>query len=113
MSKPATSDFGFGTEEEMLRDLARQFLNEKLPVEKLRDLVSADPEAVYENGERPTWDASLWKQIVELGWNELAIPEESGGAGFKQVGIAALCEEIGRHALPSPLVATVNATWRY
>ncbi len=110
MSKPATSDFGFGTEEEMLRDLARQFLSEKLPVEKLRDLVSTDPEAVYEKGERPAWEPSLWKQIVELGWNELAIPEEAGGAGFKQVGIAALCEEVGRHALPSPLVATVNAT---
>ena len=110
MSTTTATDFGFGPEEEMLRDLARQFLNEKLPVERLRELVSKDPEAVYENGERPAWDIALWKEMVELGWNQLAIPEASGGAGFKQVGIAALTEEIGRHALPSPFVATLNAT---
>ena len=111
MSEMAPKDFGFGAEDEMLRDLARNFLDERLPVEILRELVSADHEAVYERGERQTWDESLWKQIVEMGWTGLAVPEAAGGAGFKQVGIAALVEEVGRHALPSPLVATLNAAY--
>ena len=110
MSANNPSDFGFSSEEEMLRDLARQFLDEKLPIETLRSTVSADPDAVYERGERPNWDPSLWKEIIELGWPGLAIPEEAGGVGFKHVGIAALVEEVGRHALPSPLMATLNAT---
>ena len=111
MSKSAPKDFGFRTDEEMLRDLAQKFLDERLPVETLRGLVSSDHEAVYEHGERQAWDESLWKEIVEMGWTGLAISEDAGGTGFKLVGIAALVEEVGRHALPSPLVATLNASY--
>lgn len=104
------ADFGFGSDEEMLRDLARKFLDERCSVEELRALVADDHHAVYERGERPAWDESLWREIVELGWTGLAVPESAGGADFKLVGIAALVEEVGRHALPSPLIATLNAT---
>jgi alkylation response protein AidB-like acyl-CoA dehydrogenase len=107
----SAKDFGFGEDEEMLRDIARKFLDEHLPVQKLRTLVAEDSDAVYERGEPTRWDRELWKQIVELGWTGLAVPEEAGGVGFKLVGIAALVEEVGRHALPSPLIATLNATY--
>jgi alkylation response protein AidB-like acyl-CoA dehydrogenase len=104
-------DFGFGADEEMLRDLARKLLDERLPVDKLRILVAEDHDAVYERFERQRWDPALWKEMVELGWAGLAVSEEAGGVGFKLAGIAGLVEEIGRHALPSPLVATLNATY--
>lgn len=104
-------DFGFGEDEQMLRDVARKYLDENLPVQKLRDLVAGDPDAVYERGERPRWDEGQWKEMVELGWTGLAVPEAAGGAGFKLAGIAGLAEEVGRHALPSPLIATLNATY--
>jgi alkylation response protein AidB-like acyl-CoA dehydrogenase len=104
-------DFGFGDDEEMLRDIARNFLDEHLPVQKLRALVAEDSDAVYERGEPTRWDEGLWKQIVELGWTGLAVPEAAGGAAFRLAGIAALVEEVGRHALPSPLIATLNATY--
>jgi alkylation response protein AidB-like acyl-CoA dehydrogenase len=100
-------DFGFGEDEEMLRDLARKFLSDHLPVEKLRVLVAGDHQSVYQRGEPTRWDPALWKQIVELGWPGLPVPEACGGVGFKLVGIAALVEEVGRHALPSPLVPTL------
>ncbi len=104
-------DFGFGSDEEMLRDVARQFLDEHLPVEALRTLVAADPESVYERGEPTRWDPALWKRIVELGWTGLAVPEAQGGVGVKLVGIAGLLEEAGRHALPAPLLSTLHATF--
>ncbi len=107
----ASKDFGFGPDEEMLRDLARKFLDEQLPVQKLRSLVAEDPDAVYERGERTRWDEGQWKQMVELGWSGLAVPEAAGGVGFKLVGIAALVEEVGRHAVPSPLITTLNAAY--
>lgn len=110
-SVESANDFGFGEDEQMLRDLARKFLAEHLPVQKLRTLVAGDSDAVYERGEPTCWDRDLWKQIVELGWTGLAVPEQAGGVGFKLVGIAALVEEVGRHALPSPLIATLNATY--
>lgn len=107
----ASKDFGFGADEEMLRDIARKFFDENLPVQILRDLVAADSDAVYERGERARWDEGLWKQMVELGWSGLAVPEDAGGVGFKLAGIAALVEEVGRHAVPSPLVTTLNASY--
>ncbi len=110
-SSTAPKDFGFGEDEQLLRDLARRFLDENLPVERLRALVAADPAAVYERGERPGWDEGLWKQICELGWTGLAVPEAAGGIGGKMVGIAALVEEVGRHALPSPFIPTLCAAF--
>jgi len=104
-------DFGFGSDEEMLRDLARKLLDEEMPPAKLRRLVAEDPGRVYERGELPGWDPALWKQIVELGWTGLPIPEDAGGVGFKTVGVAALVEEVGRHALPSPLLSTLACAY--
>jgi len=103
-------DFGFGPDEEMLRDLAHKLLDEEMPIEKLRRLVAADPTTTYEAGQRPDWDEALWAQCVELGWSGLAVPERDGGADVRLVGIAGLVEEVGRHCLPSPLVATLNAS---
>ncbi len=112
MSKrEAPRNFGFGEEEEMLRDLARKFLAENFPVQRLRELVASDSEAVYERGERSPWDEGLWKRIVELGWTGLAVPESAGGIGSSMAGIAGLVEEVGRHALPSPLIATLCASY--
>ncbi len=106
----APRDFGFGEDETMLRDLARNFLDERLPVEVLRRLVAEAPEPVYDEGHRPRWDEGMWKEIVELGWTGLAVGEEEGGAAISLAGIAGLVEEVGRHALPSPLVPTLAAT---
>ncbi|MEM7412394.1 MAG: acyl-CoA dehydrogenase family protein [Myxococcota bacterium] len=107
----APRNFGFGEDETLLRDMARQFLDERLPVETLRGLVAEAPEPIYDEGQAPRWDAGLWKEIVELGWTGLAVDSEDGGAGVSLVGIAGVVEEVGRHALPSPLVSTLAASW--
>ena len=103
--------FGFAEEEVMLRDLARKFLDEHFPVQRLRELVALDSDAAYTRGERSPWDETLWKQMVELGWTGLAVPESCGGIDFSLAGVAGLVEELGRHALPSPLVPTLIATY--
>ena len=108
---PMPKDYGFGSDEEMLRDLAKKLLDEEMPIEKMRRLVSADPTTTYQKGQRPGWDEGLWKQCVELGWTGLAVPEEAGGVGVKMVGIAGLVEEVGKHGLASPLIATLIATF--
>jgi alkylation response protein AidB-like acyl-CoA dehydrogenase len=108
MAQP--KDFGFGADEALLRDQARKFLDEHASVARIRKLVG-DHDAVYERGELPDYDRAVWSKCVELGWTGLAVPEEQGGIGARAVAVAALVEEVGRHAFPSPLIATLIATY--
>jgi len=107
MSQP--QNFGFGEEETMLRDSARKFFADNLPVDQLHALVAdeSDPH----RGLAPKWKPELWQRMVELGWTMLAVPESAGGLGMSSVAVAALCEEAGRAAFPSPLLPTINATY--
>jgi alkylation response protein AidB-like acyl-CoA dehydrogenase len=106
-----TKDFGFGPDEQLVRDQARKFLRENFGIDRLRKLVAADHHDAYESAVQPApYDTALWQQMVELGWTGLAVPEDAGGVGMKMIAVATLVEEIGRVALPSPLVATLAAT---
>jgi alkylation response protein AidB-like acyl-CoA dehydrogenase len=104
-------NFGFGEDEQLLRDTARRFLADHFGIETLRRLVARDHREAYESDLAPAhWDEKLWKQMVDLGWTALAVPEAAGGAGMKMVAVAALAEEAGRVALVSPLITTLYAT---
>ena len=106
-----TKNFGFGPDEQMVRDQARKFLVDNFGIEKLRKLVAADHEAAYGSDVQPVaYDEQLWRQMLELGWTGLAVPEAAGGVGMSMIAVAALVEEAGRVALPSPLLSTLMAT---
>lgn len=107
MTQP--TNFGFGEEETMLRDSARRFFSDNLPVDQLHALVAADSDP-----HKPLdvqWQPALWQQMVDLGWTMLAAPESAGGMGMSAVAVAALCEEAGKAAFPSPLLPTINCTF--
>ena len=109
MAQP--KDFGFGAEERMVRDGARKLLREQAGIETLRKLVARDHREAYESAVQPArFDERLWQQMVALGWTALAVPEAAGGVGMRTIAVAALAEEVGRAALPSPLIATLIGT---
>jgi alkylation response protein AidB-like acyl-CoA dehydrogenase len=67
------------------------------------------PPAAVRASYEATADASdLWKQMVDLYWPILGIPEEFGGVGLGFVEIGLLAEELGRAAAPGPLLATTS-----
>jgi alkylation response protein AidB-like acyl-CoA dehydrogenase len=106
-----SKDFGFGPDEQMVRDQARRFLADHVPADKLRAMVARDHLEAYETEVQPaSWDEELWREMVGLGWTALGVPEAAGGLGMKPIVSVALAEEIGRVALPSPLPATMLAT---
>ncbi len=110
MAQP--KDYGFGSDERILRDSARRFLDEVASIDEVRKLVAGNHVEAYETPTPPArYDEAAWKKMVELGWTALAVPEEAGGAGMKCVAVAALVEEIGRRAMPTPLVSTVLASY--
>lgn len=102
-------NFGFGEDETMLRDAAKKFFADHCSADKLHKQVAHTFEI-----ERPIeciWDKDLWRQIGELGWTAACVPESAGGIGMPVVAAVALAEEAGKVAFPSPLIATLNATF--
>ena len=57
----------------------------------------------------PTAGRALWTRIAEAGVFALAVPEAYEGAGPLPVELAVAFVELGRHAVPGPLVETVAA----
>jgi alkylation response protein AidB-like acyl-CoA dehydrogenase len=104
-------DFGFDNETGMLKDACRRFLEECRPLEALRPHLQGT-EDPYRGEARDGWhDMATWQAMIKLGWHMLAVPEDAGGIGLGLVAAAAIQEEIGRAACPTPLTSTLQATF--
>ncbi|WP_128429123.1 acyl-CoA dehydrogenase family protein [Streptomyces cyaneus] len=74
-------------------------------------LTAADTPSVvrdWSRGEHASGRA-LWSRIAEVGVFALAVPEAHEGLGPRPVELAVAFLELGRHAVPGPLVETVSA----
>ena len=67
----------FTSDQEELRDGVHAMLARECPISLVRALVEDDV---------PT--DGLWKQMAELGWPALTVPEELGGLGLGPVELA-------------------------
>lgn len=86
-------------EQSMLKSSAREFLKDRSPVEALRKLRDSKDENGY--------DRQMWREMAEMGWASLTIPEQYGGLDFGYVGLGQILEETGRTLTASPLVSTI------
>lgn len=102
-------NFGFGEEEQMLRDSARKFFTDNLSGEQLAKLVANSPETFQQPA--CAWDKKLWQQMVDLGWTTVSVPERAGGMAMNFAAVVGLVEEAGRAAFPSPLQSTISASY--
>lgn len=86
-------------EQQLLRDTATQFFQERAPIanlRKLRDSKSADG-----------FDRAVWKEMADLGFAGILTSEKYGGTDFGPVGLGLVLEQSGRTLAASPLVSTV------
>ncbi|MFE9437699.1 acyl-CoA dehydrogenase family protein [Streptomyces sp. NPDC006602] len=74
-------------------------------------LTAADTPSVIRDRSRGehTSGRALWRRIAEAGVFALAVPEAYEGVGPRPVELAVAFVELGRHAVPGPLVETVAA----
>ena len=86
-------------EQQFLKDTAKNFAEERTPVNHFRSL--------RDNKDDLLWDKDTWKEMVNLGWSGILIPEEYGGSNFGLAGISVILQECGKTLTPSPLFATV------
>ena len=85
-------------EQQSLKDIAKEFLQKNAPVTHFREIRDTENELGY--------DPDLWKQMVDLGWSGILVPEEYGGFNFGMVGMGSILEEMGKMLTPSPLFST-------
>jgi alkylation response protein AidB-like acyl-CoA dehydrogenase len=91
--------FELTDEQRQIKETARDFLASRYKSERIRELIET------EHG----FDDADWRQMCELGWPGLALPEEWGGQGLGAVELAVLFEEMGYALAPSPLASTTFA----
>jgi alkylation response protein AidB-like acyl-CoA dehydrogenase len=87
------------SEQQMLKDNARQFVRENATVTHLRKLRDTKDAAGF--------SPDLWRSMVELGWSGIVMPEAYGGMGLGYVELGVVMEECGRNLVPHPLLASV------
>jgi len=85
-------------EQGMLKDAAKGYLKASAPISqlrKLRDTESADG-----------FDRKTWKDMAEMGWASVLVPEEHGGVAMGHVAAGVIAEEMGRTLTASPFLST-------
>nr|WHW29387.1 putative acyl-CoA dehydrogenase family protein [uncultured bacterium] len=90
-----------GTTEEQIEllDVATNFCRDKSPIEKVRKLIDDDL----------GYDPDIWKEIGELGWLAIAIPEEHGGVGLSMAEVVPIAEQMGRNLMNTPFGSSTLA----
>ncbi|MBQ11491.1 MAG: hypothetical protein CMJ45_08075 [Planctomyces sp.] len=86
-------------EEEMVKNAAREFLEGECPSTLVREM------EVDDLGYPP----ELWRQMAQLGWLGMSLPESLGGQGLPLTYLGIIIEEMGRAIAPVPFHSTTVA----
>ena len=86
-------------EEQMVKNLAREFLEGECPPSLARAMEQDDL----------GYPPHLWKQMADLGWFGMSLPEAYGGQGLPLTYLGIVLEEVGRAIAPVPFHSTMVA----
>jgi alkylation response protein AidB-like acyl-CoA dehydrogenase len=93
-------NFDLTDDQRAIKRTANEFLASRYKPEVMRDLAE---------GERG-FTEEQWRELSELGWPGVMIPEDDGGLGLGAVELLVIQEEMGYALAPSPLFSTVSAS---
>ena len=81
---------------QQLEDTARRFACDNRDHQRTREL----------KNKSPGYSLSLYKEMSDLGWFGVLIPEQYGGYDMGFTAMASIVQELGRSLLAEPIVAT-------
>ncbi len=90
---------GVSEEQAELMDVAANFCRNRAPSDRMRALLED------ERG----YDPAVWRDICELGWLGIALPEQYGGAGLTLAEAAPVMEQMGRAMMATPFMVSTLA----
>jgi acyl-CoA dehydrogenase len=86
-------------ERESIRQAARAFVRDRVPVTHLREL--------RDSKDATGFSREVWRQMAHLGFAGLVVPERWGGAGLGYAELGIVAEELGRNLVPTPMLSGV------
>src|SRR5918911_3019612 len=89
-------DLSLNDTQQLIQDSARDFVRGACNRDVLLKL-DRNPKALVDG---------IWRQMSELGWTGMAIPEAYGGTGNAMTDLAVLFEELGAGPVPGPLFSS-------
>lgn len=92
-------DLGFTEEQDMFRQAAREFFERECPTTVVRELEQS----------ALGYSPEMYRQMADLGYLGVIVPEQFGGQGLTFLELAILYEEMGRRLVPSPHFAATLA----
>jgi len=87
------------SEQTLLRNTALEFARAQLPVARLRKL--------RDTADATGFDRTAWREMADLGWAGMLVPEELGGNGYGHYGLGLVLQALGRTLAATPLQSTV------
>ena len=87
-------------EEQMVKNLAREFLEAECSTALVRDMEKDDL----------GYPPELWQKMADLGWFGMCLPEQYEGQGLPITYLGIILEEVGRAIAPVPLHSTAVAS---
>jgi alkylation response protein AidB-like acyl-CoA dehydrogenase len=92
-------NFDFTDDQQAIKRTAREFLESRYRLELVRELAG---------DERGFTDAQ-WRELAQLGWPGVIVPERDGGLGLGAVELVVIQEELGYALAPTPLLSDISA----
>ncbi len=90
-------NFDLSDEQKLLAEQARGLLTKRSTPQRLRALI--------DNGDE--WDEPLWRELAEMGFPGVIIPEAHGGLGMSELDMGVISEELGRANAAVPFFSSV------
>ena len=91
-------NFDFSDEQRALQSEVQRFLSDRADLSVARAVLDDDGAHFAE---------PVWREMLELGWAGMAIPDQYGGVGLGYLELCVLAEELGRSLAPVPFSSTI------
>jgi alkylation response protein AidB-like acyl-CoA dehydrogenase len=85
-------------DQQILQSTTREFVAGRSSFRRVRELRDEGADG---------FSRKLWREMAQLGWAGIVLPEQYGGAGLGYVDLMVVMEELGRGLVPEPILSSV------